>query len=91
MDLNILRDTPPWDWPEDADREFLRILRDDRASASDRMIAAELAGDFTVVNDEIANALLSIASTDRESEELRARGCDFFGTCPRSRRQRGIR
>jgi len=46
MDLKTLLDTPPWDWPTDAGRMFRKILIDQRAE-SDRLVAAELAGDFT--------------------------------------------
>ena len=50
MDLTTLKDTPPWEWPEGADKIFLETLRDDRADESDRLLAAELAGDFTVID-----------------------------------------
>ena len=72
MDLKILKNCPPWDWPESAAGMFLRILRDDRADKSERRLAAELAGDFTVINDELVDALLSIARSGGEPESLRA-------------------
>jgi hypothetical protein len=50
MDLKTLQDTPPWEWPEGADKLFIGILRDGKAAESDRLIAAELARDFTVIN-----------------------------------------
>jgi hypothetical protein len=50
---------------------LLAILRDGRADASDRLLAAELAGDFTVISDELADALLSIVQQGDESEQLR--------------------
>ncbi|MGA3089299.1 MAG: hypothetical protein ABSD75_11850 [Terriglobales bacterium] len=73
MDLKTLLDTPPWDWPADAGNVFLRILNDPRAKPSDRLVAAELAGDFTVINDDLADTLLRIASSAHEPEQLRAR------------------
>ena len=79
MDLKILLDTPPWDWPPDAGRVFLKILTDRRAKASDRLIAAELAGDFTVINDDLAEALLAIVRNAGEPEQLRARAAISFG------------
>jgi hypothetical protein len=79
MDLKILLETPPWDWPPDAGRTFLKILTDRRAKASDRLIAAELAGDFTVINDDLAGALLAIVGDAGESEGLRARAAISFG------------
>jgi hypothetical protein len=30
MDLKNFMDTPPWEWPEDAAKKFLEILRDDQ-------------------------------------------------------------
>ena len=68
MGIKILKDTPPFDWPEDVGKMLLEILTEDRAHASDRILAAELAGDFTVINDELVDALLSIIQGDDESE-----------------------
>jgi hypothetical protein len=79
MDLKVLLDTPPWDWPTDAAKMFRKILIDRRAKASDRLIAAELAGDFTVINDELAEALLAIVRNAGEPEQLRARAAISFG------------
>jgi len=71
MDLKILEDTPPWDWPEDAAEMLLGILGDGRADESERLLAAELAGNFTVINDELAAALLFIGRSGEEPESLR--------------------
>jgi len=71
MDLKILENTPPWEWLEDAAQYFLKILGGDQAAGSDRCLAAELAGDYTVINDEIAHALLLITGNPHESEKLR--------------------
>ena len=79
MDLKILLDTPPWDWPRDAGKMFRKILIDRRAKASDRLIAAELAGDFTVINDDLAGALLAIVRDAGEPGPLRARAAISFG------------
>ena len=79
MDLKTLHDTPPWEWPEGAGKMFLAILRDPHADAADRLLAAELAGDFTVINDALAAALLSILGSTAESEELRARAAISLG------------
>jgi len=57
MDLKTLKDTPPWDWPEDAGKMILEILRDDLAGESDRLLAAELAGDSTVITEAVYDAL----------------------------------
>jgi len=79
MDLKTLKDTPPWEWPEGAGQIFLETLRDDRADKSDRLLAAELAGDFTVINDELAHALLSILCNGDESEKLRGKAAISLG------------
>jgi hypothetical protein len=72
MDLKLLNDTPPWEWPKDTGTALLTILRDDHSGESDRLLAAELAGDFTVINDELAGALLAIVSSDAATAELRS-------------------
>ena len=79
MDLKILKETPPWDWPDGAGKVFFEILGDHQADASDRAIAAELAGDFTVINEELVDALLSILQSSAESEELRGRAAISLG------------
>jgi len=79
MDLKILKDLPPWEWPEDAAKTFLDILRDPQASEADRRLAAELGGDFTVINDALADALLSIVSGSDQSEELRSQAAISLG------------
>jgi hypothetical protein len=79
MDLKDLQDTPPWDWPIDAGEEFQKILIDHQADQADRLIAAELAGDLTVINDDIADALMAIIRSPREHEQLRARAAIALG------------
>jgi hypothetical protein len=79
MDLKTFLDTPPWDWPRDAGRTFWRILVDQRASESDRLVAAELAGDFTVINNDLAEVLLTIAGSADEPELLRAKAAISLG------------
>ena len=79
MDLKTLQDTPPWDWPEDAGNRFQEILIDRRADESDRLIAAELAGDFTVINDELAVSLMAIIRSPDEPEQLRATAAIALG------------
>src|SRR6266478_6433495 len=79
MDFKTLLDTPPWDWPADAGSMFQKILVDRRAKESDRLLAAELAGDFTVVNDDLADTLLMVACSADEPEPLRARAAISLG------------
>src|SRR5580704_8565810 len=79
MDLKTLLDTPPWDWPRDAGRTFRKILIDHRATESDRLAAAELAGDFTVINDDLADALLAVVCSADEPGQLRAKAAISLG------------
>jgi len=79
MTLRTLKDTPPWDWPEGTGKTLLDILRDDRASESDLLLATELAGDFTVINDEMVDALLSILRSGGKSEKVRGRAAISLG------------
>jgi len=79
MDLKTLLDTPPWDWPTDAGRMFQKILIDQRADESDRLIAAELAGDFTVIDDDLVDTLLTVVRSADEPEQLRAKAAISLG------------
>ncbi len=79
MDLKILQDTPPWEWPIGAGKRFLEVLQDHGAGESDRLIAAELAGDLTVVDDELADSLLAIVSSPDEPPQLRAKAAVSLG------------
>jgi uncharacterized protein (UPF0147 family) len=79
MDLKSLKDIPPWDWPEGAGATFLDLMRDGQAVESDRLLAAELAGDLTVINDELVDALLVVLRSGAESEELRVRAATSLG------------
>jgi len=79
MDLKTLKETPPWDWPESAGKMILDILCDDQAGESGRLLAAELAGDFTVINEALAKVLLSIVRSGNETEELRANAVISLG------------
>jgi hypothetical protein len=79
VDLKTLIDTPPWDWPRDAGKMFQKILNDRRSQESDRLMAAELAGDSTVINDDLADALMAIVRDAEEPEQLRARAAISLG------------
>jgi hypothetical protein len=79
MELKTLYDMPPWEWPESTDKMLLEILRDDRTDQSDCLLAAELAGDSTVVNDELVDALLSILRNGDAAENLRGQAAISLG------------
>jgi len=79
MDLKTLQEIPPWEWPEGAGKMFLGILRDEKADESERLLAAELAGDFTVIDDKLADELLAITCKGDEPEDLRAQAAISLG------------
>jgi HEAT repeat protein len=79
MNLKRLKQTPPWDWPEDADRTLFEILANSKVDDSDRVVAAELAGSITVINDELVEVLLSILQGASETEELRCMAAISLG------------
>ena len=72
MDIKRLQDMPSWEWPPDADKMLLRVLRNRAADRLDRIVAAELAGDLTVIDDNLAEELLSIVKRNDEEDELRS-------------------
>ena len=79
MKLTTLEEMAPWDWPVDAGTTILQTLEDDQADASERLLAAQLAGDLTVFNDELAHALLAILQRSSEPDELRGQAAISLG------------
>ncbi len=79
MDLKVLEETPPWEWPQGTDKMLLEILRDNQTDKADLLLAAGLAGDYTVINDELVAALLSILRNGEESEAIRAKAVISLG------------
>ncbi len=79
MDLKFLLGVPPWDWPRDTAKVFHKILTNERADPSNRLIAAELAGDMVVINDELADDLLRVMGSADEPAEMRSRAAISLG------------
>ena len=79
MDLKALKEIPSWNWPKDAEVAFREVLLDNDADPSDRCVAAELAGDYAVINDELSRVLLSILTSADQSESLRASAAIALG------------
>jgi len=79
MDLRTLQNLPPWDWPSDAGKRFQDLLINRQANESDRLIAATLAGDLTVINDDLAASLTAIVQNSNEPEQLRANAAIALG------------
>jgi len=76
IDLKTLEETPPWDWPEGTNKFIMDILRNKQAEETDCLLAVELTGDITVINDELVDILLLILQNDNESEKLRSKETD---------------
>ena len=70
MNLKSLQNTPPWDWPEGTGKVLLDIVRNP-PTESDLLTATELAGDLTVIDDELAHALLAILRRGDKAEKVR--------------------
>jgi hypothetical protein len=79
MDLKMLAEAPPWEWPGDAGETILESLGDRDADQDERLLAAELAGDFVVIDDELAMALVSLAEDGEEPGELRGQAAISLG------------
>ncbi len=79
MDLKALQDIPPWEWPENTGEMLRQILLDEGTPESDRVLAAELAGDCTVISDELAEALLANLGSASRPEEVRSRAAISLG------------
>lgn len=79
MDLNFLENAPPWEWPENTGQQLLDFLNATAPGDSDRLTAVELAGDFTVINDALANKLLEIVRSAEEPEDVRSRAAIVLG------------
>lgn len=79
MELKTLEYIPPWEWPPEANRMILDVLKNDQAELSERLLAVELSSDSTDFNDEIALALLSILQNDHEPEDLRGSAAIALG------------
>jgi hypothetical protein len=78
MDLEALSRLPSWNWSGAARRTILRGLLHPGDDAS-RLLAAELAGELVVMNDELAGALAVIVRNPREPTELRCRAAISLG------------
>jgi hypothetical protein len=76
VDLKMLESTPPWDWPEEAGTIIVSALLDVNAAIKDRMLAAMMAGEFAVLKDKTAEALLKIVNSTSEIDELRSQAAD---------------
>jgi hypothetical protein len=71
MDVKTLAEIAPWEWPRNAAKTLLDALVHRQGDPSDRAIAAELAGNLVVMNNQLASALLAIVRSSEELLDLR--------------------
>ena len=79
MDLTLLARTPPHEWPPNGGKTLRAVLDDRQADESDRLLAAELAGEVVVIDDDLAGILLSLVGDATASEPLRCRAALSLG------------
>jgi hypothetical protein len=79
MDLTTLSTMPPWEWPGDAGEILIAALRDPRNDASDRLLAADLAGSLPAMDDDVVEALLEIVRNPADPAEIRATSAIALG------------
>ncbi len=79
MNLEVIYETAPWEWPEDADEIFYDIINNPNADPAQRLLAAEMAGNSVVANDKLARALLAIIENGDEAIKLRAQAAISLG------------
>jgi len=80
MALRVFAHFPPWEWPDDAGLHIQSALTDSSAPEDDRLLAAELAGEFVVTSDEMTASLLIIVNNPDEGEALRSAAVIALGT-----------
>jgi HEAT repeat protein len=79
VDLKILQDLPPWEWPESATTTLLQVLADTTGDPNDRRLATELAGESVAIDDQLAEALLTVVTDRTALDTLRARAAVALG------------
>ena len=80
MNLQNLANVPSWQWSGKKAGEIIaNALRDKNAPAPDRVLAAELAGDIVVMDDNMADLLLSLVRDNSEAETLRCKAAISLG------------
>ncbi len=79
MSMHTLAETPPWEWPANANEEVLQVLTDGESPEAERLLAAELGGDLTVMDDALAEEFLRILASPGETKTLRAKAAVSLG------------
>jgi len=78
-DIQKLYFMEPWSWPKSAAGTVLKALQNLDHDDTDRLLAIQMAGDFTIINDELAPALLELVSDKNEPEKIRGQAAISFG------------
>lgn len=79
LTVKIISETPPWEWPDRAGEVLMSALQDRQAATADRALAAELAGNLVVMNDQVAESLLKVLEDGGEAAELRGTAAIALG------------
>jgi HEAT repeats len=79
MDLKTLSRMPDTEWPAEAGRYVLGVLRDGSAGDAARLVAARLAASLAMINDDLVEELLSILDRGDFSDELRGQAAVSLG------------
>ena len=79
MDLDVLHATDPWDWPKETPALLLSTLTNDQSTEDDLTKAVEMAGEYCVINDDLALALLAVVGLDNRSDKIRGHSAIALG------------
>src|SRR4051794_36944103 len=79
MNLQTMMMVPSWEWTPATKAEIRKVLLDRSEAPAERLAAAEMAGEYSVIDDELAGLLLQILESSDEPEDLRAKAAISFG------------
>ncbi|MGC4116000.1 MAG: hypothetical protein QM765_15725 [Myxococcales bacterium] len=77
--LERLRTRPAWEWPPEAKTELLEVLKDPSAKETELVLAAELAGNEVVLDDQLAGELLQLIRDSARPVQARATAAISLG------------
>ncbi|MBI4909899.1 MAG: hypothetical protein HY820_40145 [Acidobacteria bacterium] len=78
-DINLLKETPPWEWPPAAKNIIAGTLKDKSQPEADRALAATFAGELVVMDDDLADLLLASLNDPSDPLEVRSAAAIAFG------------
>ena len=79
VDVKVLWNLPPWEWPKNAAQALLLLLRDREAPEEDRRMAVNLVSELCDDFEEPFSACLEILASPAESEALRCAAAITLG------------